>query len=74
MLETAGLTVLWILLLLAVPGLLVLMYLHQRRRQEAFAAWAAQRGWQYTPSDRALTELWSGQPSGVAQVLSGDHP
>ena len=77
MLETAAFSVLWLLPLLAVPGLLVLMYLHQRRRQQAFAAWAAQRGWTYAASDAALTALWSGQPFGVGrsrratEVLSG---
>jgi hypothetical protein len=77
MLETAANSMLWILLVLAVPGLLVLMYLHQRRRQQAFAAWAAQRGWQYAASDTALTSLWSGQPFGVGrsrratEVLTG---
>ena len=66
-----------VIAVLAVTAVVVVGTLVRRRRREAIATWAAERGWQVLGADRHLAKRWPGPPFAVgssrrsSEILSG---
>jgi hypothetical protein len=75
----AGSIVVVVLAAAAVIGLGVFGYLRAKKRREAFAAFAAARGWRYAESDHSLIGRFEGSPFGrghgerARNVVYGEH-
>lgn len=76
---TSGFGLLIALFFALVVVVMVVGFVQAKKRRDAFAAFAAQRGWRYVPSDHSLVDRFEGAPFGrgnrrrTSNVVHGMH-